>query len=162
MDFYCLLVNSGILVPDESTEQVIFSYYRNQKLKNKTEQEPLLMMPPHNADSLIFDLVELYLQGLIVDTESLINIVKEQNIKSVLWLLDYENFDYCDFDVGWIKLCAPNLLEEISGEHSVKQKIAERFVAAYNVSQVDQELLDIYFRYFADTFDIKNLGDEPM
>ncbi|MCM1175728.1 MAG: hypothetical protein NC341_11860 [Blautia sp.] len=88
--------------------------------------------------------------------------MKEQNIKSALWLLDYKNFDYYYFDINWVKLCTPNLLKEISSEYFVKQKIAKRFVAAYNAGRVDQELLDICFRYFADVLDIKNSGNEPM
>lgn len=160
MDFYCLLVESEILAPDKDAEQVIFSYYSYQKLKNGTEKEALFMMPDQNDDSLIFNLVELYLKGLIVDTESLINIVKEQNIQPALWLTDYENYDYSNFDVNWIKLCAPNLLKEISSKHIVRKNIAERFVAAYNVSRVDQNLLDIYFRYFSITSNAENLGEE--
>ena len=162
MDFYCLLVKSEILVPDKNVEQVIFSFYNNQKLKSGSEKVPLFMIPDQKDDSLIFNLVELYLRGLIIDTESLINIVKEQNIESVLWLIDYENYDYTDFDVSWVKLCAPNLLKEISGKHFVRKNIAEKFVAAYNSSRVDQSLLDIYFRYFADTFNSENLGAESV
>ena len=129
MDFYCLLVDSEILAPDKDAEQVIFSYYSYQKLKNGTEKEALFMMTDQNDDSLIFNLVELYLKGLIVDTESLINIVKEQNIQPALWLTDYENFDYSNFDVNWVELCAPNLLKEMSIKPSIRNRIAERFAA---------------------------------
>lgn len=48
---------------------------------------------------MIFSLVDVYLRDLIIDTEGLLNIVKEQNIKPVLWLLDYEKYDYSVFDV---------------------------------------------------------------
>ncbi len=156
IDFYCLLVNKNILAPDKNAERIIYSCYENKKLKNGTKQETPFMIRNQNDDSLIFGLVELYLKGLIVDTESLLNIVKEQNIKSALWLIDYENFDYSFFDVNWVKLCTPNLLKEISGKQSTRRNIAERFVVAYNISQIDRELLDIYFRYFADTLNSEN------
>lgn len=162
MEFYCLLVESEILVPDKNAEQVIFSCYSNQKLKSESENELLFMMSDQNDDSLIFNLVELYLKGLIVDTESLINIVKKQDIRSALWLIDYENYDYSFFDVSWVSLCKPNLLKKISSKYFVRKNIAERFVAAYNVSRVDQNLLDIYFRYFADTSNAENSGKESV
>ena len=76
MDFYCLLVKSEILVPDKNVEQVIFSFYNNQKLKSGSEKVPLFMIPDQKDDSLIFNLVELYLRGINIDTERLKNIVK--------------------------------------------------------------------------------------
>ena len=162
MDFYCLLVKSEILVPDKDAEQVIYSHYNNPKLKSGSEKDSLFIIPDQKEESLIFNLVELYLRGLIIDTESLINIVKEQNIQSALWLMDYENYDYSFFDVSWVKLCAPNLLKEISDKHFVRKNIAERFVAAYNASRVDQSLLDIYFRYFTDTLNSESLSAKSV
>lgn len=162
MDFYCLLVESEILVPDKNAEQIIFAYYKNQKIKSSTEKEPLLRISYPNDNSLIFSLVDLYLRGLIIDTESLFNIVKEQNINSVLWLMDYENYDYSFFDVGWLKQCSPNFLKEISGKDFVRKNISERFVKAYNDGQADQSLLNIYFRYFAETLNENKSGVESV
>lgn len=151
MEFYCVLVESEILVPDKDCEQIIFAYYYDQKLKSSTRKEALLRIPAHKEDSLIFSLVDLYLRDLIIDTEGLLNIVKEQNIKPALWLLDYEKYDYSVFDVSWLKQCSPDFLKEISGKDFVRKNIAERLVEAYNNSRIDQSLLNIYFRYFADT-----------
>lgn len=145
-----------------NAEQIIFAYYKNQKLKSSTEKEPLLRISYPNDNSLIFSLVDLYLRGLIIDTESLFNIVKEQNINSVLWLMDYENYDYSFFDVGWLKQCSPNFLKEISSKDFVRKNISKRFVKAYNDGQADQRLLNIYFRYFAEILNENKSGLESV
>lgn len=102
------------------------------------------------------------MRGLIIDTESLFNIVKEQNINSVLWLMDYENYDYSFFDVGWLKQCSPNFLKEISSKDFVRKNISERFVKAYNDGQADQRLLNIYLRYFAEILNENKSGLESV
>lgn len=65
-------------------------------------------------------------------------------------------------DVSWLKQCSPNFLKEISGKDFVRKNISERFVKAYNDSQVDQSLLNIYFRYFAETLNENKSGVESV
>lgn len=153
MDFYCTLVESKILNPDKEAEQVIFSYFNNQDKEHEKEKESMSIFSAQNDNKLIFHLIELYLKGLIIDTESFINIVKSQKNEPVLWLLDFEKYDYELFEIDWIKLCPSGLLKEISKISPVRKKISEKFIAAYYAGQVDQSLLDIYFRYFADTYE---------
>lgn len=148
-DFYCSLVELKILQPDKNAEQAIFSYYKKQQQNEEIEGITMSFFPTQNDNELIFQLVELYLKGLIIDAESLVSIVKERNIESALWLMDYENFDYGLFDINWVKLCSSRLLKEMSSSSSVRQNISEKFVTAYKAGNIERGLLDIYFHYFA-------------
>ncbi len=152
-DFYCILVESKILNPDNEAEQTIFSYLNNREQEHEAKEKAIIMFPEQNDTQLIFNLVELYLKGLIIDTESLIGIIKDQKIESALWLMDYKNYNYELFEINWIKLCTAGLLKEISGVYSVRKNISEKFTEAYNSGQVDQSLLDVYFRYFSNAYD---------
>lgn len=152
-DFYCSLVELEILQPDKNAEQAIFSYYKKQGQKGEMEGVTMFMFPTQDDNELIFHLVELYLKGRILDTQSLISIVKERNIESALWLMDYENFDYGLFDINWVKLCSSRLLKEMSSSASVRQNISKKFVNVYNAGKIERDLLDIYFHYFAGVLD---------
>ena len=155
-DFYCSLVELGILVPDKNAEQEIFSYYKEQRKEAEIDKETMFILPTQSDNELIFHLVELYLKDCIIDTESLIKIAKERDIESALWLMDYENFDYDLFDINWVKLCSSRLLKEMSSSFSVKQNISKKFVDAYNMGKIDRDLLDVYFHYFAGVLDESN------
>lgn len=153
LDSYCILVESKILNPDKEAEQVIFSYFNNQDKEHEKEKESISMFSAQNDDKLKFHLVELYLKGLIIDTESFINIIKKQKNEPVLWLVDYEKYNYELFEINWIKLCTSGLLKEISKIAPVRKKISEKFIAAYQAGQADQSLLDVYFHYFANAYE---------
>lgn len=119
----------------ESCKKTILDTFRNWKLKSGKQE---------------MDFYCTLVESKILNPDK--EAEQEKN-EPVLWLLDFEKYDYELFEIDWIKLCPSGLLKEISKISPVRKKISEKFIAAYYAGQVDQSLLDIYFRYFADTYE---------
>ena len=130
INFYCLLVQAGIIQPDEDTENKIYSHSGISRNEN-----------------LIYSLLNLYLNGFILSKDRLREIIESSGMDFPSWLINLDDYDYDKFDVNWLSLCSQRLLSEISGR--VKKTIGRKLVGAYKSGKINKKLTDIYFDYFA-------------
>ena len=65
------------------------------------------------------------------------------------WLINYQNFDYNNFELDWLKECEVNILENISSDKDIKNKIKSKLIQAFRENKLSPDLETIYFNYFA-------------
>ena len=98
----------------------------------------------------IYDFIYLAKDGKFLNTERLSRICSLISLDAGYWLLhmnDDKAFE--KFEPKWVSLCPVNVLKEIEKNQSLKTNIAERLKAAYLENGLNDELVKIYFKYFA-------------
>ena len=63
------------------------------------------------------------------------------------WLIAPHNFNYKKFNINWLRNYNLPLLRKISSE--VGEKVKQQFIKTYQQGNLDKELMNIYFDFFA-------------
>ena len=72
------------------------------------------------------------------------------NIPSLVWVVDWENFDYSDFQCEWLADCSEELLRRMGANATVRARIQQVIREKYLTSQLKDNILKTYFQYFID------------
>ena len=131
---------SRIINHNSDTENKIYSYCSIDDSENGINYKG-------NHEQLIYNLLNLYLNGFIIYEDRCREIIKNNEIEIASWLINLNDYDYDKFNINWLSSCSENLLSKISGQ--VKVKIACKLVEAYKTGKLNKKLIDIYFNYFA-------------
>ena len=89
------------------------------------------------------------LENKIIDKIKVKEVIDECAIDYIKWMIDPENFDYQIFETKWLENFTPSFLKKISQNNELKGKIKKQFIKEYSQNNLDSNLLDIYFTYFA-------------
>ena len=146
-EFYYCLVNSGIIKPNIDAEKYIFNKIKNKKA-DELLKEGVITFPAQDGNTFCYQLLDLYIRDLIIDRSTCVKLLRERNVCGSEWLMDYKGYNYQEFDIKWLLLCSPKLFEEFCKEDKVKKHIKLAVEKAYNEGNVDQSIIDIYFKYF--------------
>lgn len=154
-EIYYDLLNAGIITADSLAEQEIYSCYKSLEEKKDDRDDDsitqgMTIYPCQDPDAFLYKMLDLYINGLIIDREACKDLILDENVEGGAWLVDIGNYDYDQFEVRWLSLCTSNLLHQIADDASIRAKIRERFIIDYKAGNVNQDLVDIYFNYFAD------------
>lgn len=77
------------------------------------------------------------------------DVIKRYGMPADQWLINYQNFDYNNFELDWLKECEVNILENISSDKDIKNKIKSKLIQAFRENKLSPDLETIYFNYFA-------------
>lgn len=138
-DLYCNLTENQIILPKEEIEKDIIAYLKeNDQSKEETKIVP---------NSLVRSLVNLYLNDKVVDKKHIKETIDKYASEEDKWLIAPHNFNYKKFNINWLRNYNLPLLRKISSE--VGEKVKQQFIKNYQQGNLDKELMNIYFDFFA-------------
>lgn len=143
-DIYLQMALNGIITFSKEIETKYISYLQT---KNKTAKE--VNAYPNDVDIITSGLGNLYVSNKIIDKIKVKEVIDEYAIDYIKWMIDPENFDYQIFETKWLENFTPSFLKKISQNNELKGKIKKQFIKEYSQNNLDSNLLDIYFTYFA-------------
>lgn len=141
---YLQMALNGIITFSKEIEAKYISYLQT---KNKTAKE--VKAYPNDVDIITSGLGNLYVSNKIIDKIKVKEVIDEYAIDYIKWMIDPENFDYQIFETKWLENFTPSFLKKISQNNELKGKINKQFIKEYSQNNLDSNLLDIYFTYFA-------------
>lgn len=93
-------------------------------------------------------LVTLFTVGKIEDKKSLKLIVNRVGDERLKWLMDMENYDYTLFECKWLEWCSQKVLNSITSNQAIRQKILEIYREQYRLRKTTSGVNDIIVQYF--------------
>ncbi len=145
ISLYYNLVRAKIIRPNIIAEKFIFEYY--SKNENVVLESGFVKVFPNPKEQGLHQLLNLYIQDLIIDKETCRQIIHKYNKAEADWLINYRDFDYNNFDASWLGLCSNGLLADIFKEKDIKEKVKSIIEKEYKEGNTNKRVLDIYFRW---------------
>jgi len=143
LGLFCKLLIMKILQPDKETEEKLFAV--------------LPMVPddrgevsPSTYEYVFSCITEAYLAHGFIEMEKMRALIMRSNIPSLVWVVDWENFDYSDFQCEWLADCSEELLRRMGANATVRARIQQVIREKYLTSQLKDNILKTYFQYFID------------
>lgn len=148
-EFYYALLDAKVISPDANAEKQILEYYSHKKVDiGSSEIEFVKILPMQNEDNFIYNLLDLYLKGLIIDKESFRKLIEDKNIPGASWMMDWKKYNYESFNTDWLLLCSKKLINDICGDDSIREIIRRLIETEYKNGKANKKILDLYFTYF--------------
>lgn len=98
----------------------------------------------------ILSLVSIALMGNVEDKTWVIEICKDYQLQSALWLLDMDNEDnWKDFRSEWLNRCDSKLRQRIAANGEWKSKIISFIKDEYPKGKLNDDVVKKDFQYFA-------------
>lgn len=97
--------------------------------------------------NLVQPLVNLYLNDKVINKKDVSKIINKYANEEDKWLINPHNFNYEKFNINWLRSYNLPLLKELSSE--VREEIKQQFIKNYQQGNLDKELMNIYFDFFA-------------
>lgn len=141
-DTYYVLVSNGVIPRKKEIEKKMLNVLetaRNENMEN----------PTNEYDNVIRIVIDLYLNHKIIMKEEVVNEVSKSPCEMYKWLINYREFDYTKFQVCWLTICNDKLLDAISQKSYVKEAISKRIKESYIQTGLKDNIIAIYFKYFA-------------
>lgn len=141
-DTYYVLVSNGVISRKKEIERKMLNVLetaRNENMEN----------PTNEYDNVIRIVIDLYLNHKIIMKEEVFNEVSKSPCEMYKWLMNYREFDYTKFQVRWLTICNDKLLDAISQKSYVKEAISKRIKESYIQTGLKDNIIAIYFKYFA-------------
>ena len=146
---YCLAVRSDIIESNRDVERQLYKWLIKELEKDSSyERNGISFSGSVGYKHVIKELVNLFLNNQIIDTETLAKIVNKTSDEMSIWLLDVEHYDYSKFDCNWLSLCHYGLLKAISANAIAKEGILESYQLQYTTKPLQGNINDIIVKYF--------------
>ena len=148
-EFYYALLDAKVISPDENAEKQILDYYSHKKIDIiSPEIEFVNTLPTQNEDNFIYNLLDLYLKGLIIGKESFRKLIEDKNIPGADWMMDWKRYNYESFNTDWLLLCSKKMIKDICGDDVIRTTIRRIIETEYKNGTANKKILDLYFTYF--------------
>lgn len=139
LDLYCELTENQIISPSEEVEKRVIAFLK----KNDQSKENTKII----LSNLVQPLVNLYLNDKVINKKDVSKIINKYANEEDKWLINPHNFNYEKFNINWLRSYNLPLLKELSSE--VREEIKQQFIKNYQQGNLDKELMNIYFDFFA-------------
>lgn len=96
-----------------------------------------------------YEIANLSLNDLFCNREKLMDLAQEYSFEDIVWILEMGKNNFEEFQLAWIMQWDDNLLETISKNKEWKQKIAICLKEGYLEGELNDDIIDKYFKYFA-------------
>ena len=150
-NFYYELVSEGIKKPEKDAEQKIIDYYnKSGEDIDANSFKGVISFPVRDENAFLYQMLDLYTKDLVIEKNSISEMLRRKSIPGFDWIINYSEYDYSLFDVKWLNLCTGSLLESISKDEKAKPQIKQAIESEYKAGKVNKDIIDIYFKYFAD------------
>ena len=147
---YCDAVFSKIIEPNLNSEKNIYEWIESiatMEKKDETLGVKLFSKEPIYSD-LVRNLINLFLNNLILEPVTLRKIVNEIGDNMSIWLLNIEKFDYTKFNCKWLTLCQTGLLKHIAMNRIAKEKILASYKSQYKSGTVPNKVTELILNFF--------------
>lgn len=119
-----------------------------KEIKNELDEEKNSGVKKYPSNILLHLVMNMYLNDLVIDRSSFIQLVEESGEEYVKWMIDFENYDYGTFDLEWLTRCRRTMLQELAENDNVKKKIRGAFIRKYNEGKTTREVDNLVMRNF--------------
>lgn len=143
-DIYLQLALNGIINFSKEIENKYISYLQT---RNKTADE--IEASPNDVAIITRELGNLYVSNKINDKIKVKEMINKYALDRTKWIIEPEAFDYKRFKIEWLESLTTSFLKKISRNKKLKYEIQNQFIENYNQRKLNNELLTIYFTYFA-------------
>lgn len=144
---YCKAVLEGIILESRNMEQEIYEWIETREIAAKDGESVYCGIMPDYVD-ILSRLVTLFTVGKIEDKKSLKLIVNRVGDERLKWLMDMENYDYTLFECKWLEWCSQKVLNSITSNQAIRQKILEIYREQYRLRKTTSGVNDIIVQYF--------------
>ena len=144
---YVDFVLLNIISPQKEIEDKAIDFIDENNKRKRQEKEKGIISASEN-DNVARCFLELVLSNNAIDGERLKDVLSMTGDGFIIWLLDVDNFDYSQFEMSWLKLCRPRLLEELSTNSRIRERIINLFKERYSVEHIEKEIIEILIRFF--------------
>ena len=90
----------------------------------------------------------LYMNGKLIQTNRFKEIIKESDEDELVFLSDMDNFDYNNFNLEWLTMCAEALLKQIAQNKKARHNISRIYAQKVERGEISHKLMSIYFKHF--------------
>lgn len=139
----CLAI-FNIINLDEEEKNSLINYLRSKDISAFQVKEL-----PNKVKEITHLLTRLCIVRSKYTSENVRDVIKRYGMPADQWLINYQNFDYNNFELDWLKECEVNILENISSDKDIKNKIKSKLIQAFRENKLSPDLETIYFNYFA-------------
>lgn len=141
------VVLEGIILESRNMEQEIYEWIETREIAAKDGESVYCGIMPDYVD-ILSRLVTLFTVGKIEDKKSLKLIVNRVGDERLKWLMDMENYDYTLFECKWLEWCSQKVLNSITSNQAIRQKILEIYREQYRLRKTTSGVNDIIVQYF--------------
>ncbi|WP_270488560.1 UPF0158 family protein, partial [Lactobacillus gasseri] len=134
----------NIINLDEEEKNSLINYLRSKDISAFQVKEL-----PNKVKEITHLLTRLCIVRSKYTSENVRDVIKRYGMPADQWLINYQNFDYNNFELDWLKECEVNILENISSDKDIKNKIKSKLIQAFRENKLSPDLETIYFNYFA-------------
>lgn len=147
-EMYYYIVMNNIIEPDANYEQLIFAQMNDIEVKSRN-------CYPNDYYNILTTMCNLYMNNKLTQADRFKEIIKESDEAELVFLSDMENFDYNNFNLEWLTMCAGGLLQEMAHNEKVRYNISKVYAKKIENGEISVKLLRIFFKYFVN--DAENL-----
>ncbi|WP_282806252.1 hypothetical protein [Lactobacillus isalae] len=134
----------NIINLDEEEKNSLINYLRSKDISAFQVKEL-----PNKVKELTHLLTRLCVVRSKYTSEDVRDVIKRYGMPADQWLINYQNFDYNKFKLDWLKEFEVNILESVSSDKDIKNKIKRKLIQAFRENKLSPDLETIYFNYFA-------------
>ena len=147
---YCNAVLVGIIKPDVDIERQIFAWMDKIESEKKGigNVSVKVVSGSKEPSDVMRELVDLLLNGQILDSEGLRKRVECSGEAMSKWLMDISGFDYSAFDCNWLGCCSSGLLRRIAQDEVANKCIRRVYKEQYESKTARNGISNIIIKYF--------------
>ena len=142
---YSKLVLEKIIEPDPTIEDRALVFLENSIKEKRREKENGLYT--FSGENLETYLVNLYLAESFIHVDNLRDIVLESDDRCSKWLFDMNGFDYSEFNLSWLDLCSPGLLQSIAENDVARTKVLAIYKEKYTTETFEKSIHEKVVKY---------------
>lgn len=140
-EMYYYIVMNNVIDPDADYEQLIFEQMNDIEVVNRN-------CYPNEYNNILTTMCNLYMNGKLIQMDKFKEIIKESNEEELIFLSDMDNFDYNNFNLEWLTMCAAGLLKGIVKNKTARYHISKIYAEKMERCELSDKLIRIYFQYF--------------
>ena len=141
LGLFCRLLSAKILQPNKEVEEQLLAVL--PKVRDDREATS-----PSSYDYIFSCITDAYLADGFIEKERIRECIRKTNIAELIWVVDWECYDYSHFQCEWLAYCSEKLLQTMGGNEKVRGWIQKAVQEQYLNGKIKKNILKIYFNYF--------------
>ena len=141
LGLFCRLLSAKILQPNKEVEEQLLAVL--PKVRDDREDTS-----PSSYDYIFSCITNAYLADGFIEKERIRECIRKTNIAELIWVVDWERYDYSHFQCEWLAYCSEKLLQTMGENEKVRGWIQKAVQEQYLNGKIKKNILKIYFNYF--------------
>ena len=144
---YCRAVLTDAKPQNKEVESKILLWISSMTQKECKDESGMKFPLTYGYMDVLREMINLFLENKVCDIDFLKTIAQKTSDDMLKWLLDMNTFDYEKFKCSWLLQCHHMLLEYISANKGVCEKIRDAYKNQYDALLDKQKITDIIAKY---------------